>query len=187
MGALEPLPKKLYDVRIPIIATYSDIELENMTIGLDTINGKVKKDSYMELSTVMINIDRMIDVYNRGYPIYVIKQDDVDEIYRILTNYISGYHPNNQYVLNRTKVVEDRVYEIENFLEEIFGYNKHSIVKKNINANSGFNIGQGLMQYKPIEGFASPNVSTSIIQNNIPEVDISKVKRIKNTFRETYT
>lgn len=188
MELVNTLPKKLYDVRIPILATYTDDELENSTIGLDTINGKVKDDSVMELTTVMINIDRMIDIYSRGFPIYIVKKDDVTDIYKTLTEYVSSTSPDHRYVLNRPKVVEERMGEIDKFLEEMFGHNKHTIVKKTINADNGYNIAQGLMQYRPIEGYALPSdTQTSMIQNNVPDVDINKVKRVKNTFRESYT
>lgn len=197
------LPKKLYKVRVPLIATYSEEEMELFGIPMDEIDG-IAKDTSEAMTTVMINLDTMIDIYSAGFPIKLVNNNEIDILFKSLEQYLSGSSHEEKHSLNRLEVIDDRLDEIDKFAQEMFGYNKATIVKKSINARNSFGLNVGLMNdgftntapqpvrrgravgmmasYKddpvvePITGTSENRVYGNIFAN-APEIDISKVTR----------
>ena len=189
---------RLFKVKIPTIATYTDAELEVYGIGLDNYGGDIKHDSYNDFSVVHITIDRMVTLYTEGYPLYILDQKESTEIFTILEDYL---HKRNQFALhspNRQTDSEDRLEDIDTFASEIFGYNKKTIVKGTVGDSSGYDLGINLMGFKNQkltetnvqvtnryggvvsgEGVPVTQHSTGYTYGNniLPELDYDEIKR----------
>ena len=141
------LPDNVFKVRVPIIATYTEQEIEIYGIPLDVnnTNGRPDKESYQNMTIAMLNLDRIIDIYIQGYPIYLVDQSQKDLMFKILEEYIYVNNNDVRTSLNQNVVKDERLYEIDKFVNEMFNNNKESIVKGMVNQNNGYAINMGLM------------------------------------------
>jgi len=141
------LPDNVFKVRVPIIATYTEQEIELYGVPLDSnnTNGKTDKESYQNMTIVMINLDRIINIYIQGYPIYLVDQTKRDIMFKILEEYIYVNNNDVRTSLNQNIVKDERLYEIDKFVNEMFGNNKESIVKGMVSQSNGYAINMGLI------------------------------------------
>ena len=141
------LPDNVFKVRVPIIATYTEQEIEIYGIPLDVnnTNGRPDKESYQNMTIAMLNLDRIIDIYIQGYPIYLVDQSQRELMFNILEEYIYVNNNDVRTSLNQNVVKDERLYEIDKFVNEMFNNNKESIVKEVVNQNNGYAINMGLM------------------------------------------
>lgn len=141
------LPDNVFKVRVPIIATYTEQEIELYGVPLDvnSKNGKSDKESYQNMTVVMINLDRIINIYIQGYPIYLVDQSKRDIMFKILEEYIYVNNNDVRTSLNQNIVKDERLYEIDKFVNEMFGNNKESIVKGMVTQGNGYAINMGLI------------------------------------------
>lgn len=165
------LPTKLYRVRIPTIATYSEAELDLYGIPNSYKNGVPIKNDHLEMSTVELPIARLIDVYENGYPIKIVDEKDSVEIYNSLEQYIKDWSadlrtsPNMRYA----KVDNDYLLLIERFISEIFDHNRTKVLKEVLKANQGYDMSVGFM---PTSTMMSPvaNREAHVPKNNVTGV-----------------
>ena len=106
------LPKKKFLCKVPLISTYEPEMLELIGLPQAIDNQGNQFDIYNNMTTVMIDIDRMIELFKTGYRIAVIKRSDVTEIYNILERYYYDVEEDMNYSLNRKAVKEDRLDDI---------------------------------------------------------------------------
>lgn len=141
------LPSDLFLVRVPMIATYSDYELNNIGMPVNVVNGIPDHSTYNSMTVVMLPLDRIIDIYISGYPIRLCKTEDLETIYSILDEYVRGVelNPDYRFNLNQEHIVEDRLYEIERFAAEIFDTNKFEILKQSIDFKHGYTVDMDIM------------------------------------------
>lgn len=206
MQQYSELPTTLYTVRVPIMATYSEAEIEVYGLSVDVKDGEVVKDSFENMTTVMININRMVDIYLSGFPISIPVQKEANEIYKALENYLHGTNTSKDYSPNSLTVKDERLEEIDKFASEIFGLNRHSILKESVNVGTGgYNLGANLMSVARVSqqptnndqlSFASRTgvmadydiheeedlgqvvpENANYINNQLPDIDFVKVKR----------
>jgi len=134
------LPTKLYNVRVPIVFTYSEEELD--IVGLPMLEHTTGRKEYIDdqLTLVMLPLTRIIDIYSHGAPIYLVDRDAVVEIYKALEDYL---HESNTVTpdLNAPMHEDNRDIDIDRFASELFGINRNSIVNSMYNRKSGFDIG----------------------------------------------
>lgn len=202
------LPDKLYLVSVPVVATYTEEEIALFGVPLDYTPGTKKgsTDYLSDMTKSMMNIDRMIDTYMNGFPISVVNNEDVAEIYTILEKYLHIHVNKIQHSVNSRLNNEERLKEIDNFLTEIFDYNRVSITKELFTTNQGgYGIGINAMNMDGTYGQpgaipdttfklggrttsiseayrtpAEPTTNnTTYIQPNLPNIDINSVKREK--------
>ena len=81
------LPKKKFLCKVPLISTYEPEMLELLGLPQAIDNQGNQFDIYNNMTMVMIDIDRMIELYKTGYRIAVLKKSDATEIYNILERY----------------------------------------------------------------------------------------------------
>jgi hypothetical protein len=192
------LPSKLYRVRVPEIATYSEAELEILGVPISIYDGYNRKHHYTETVVVMLPISRLVDIYSSGYSIEIMSRDDVTEVYNTLERYVNNSLEILNFSPNRAAVIEDRHEEIEKMLEEMFGYNKRTIVKETLKDQTSFgglNINLFHDNYRPPVrnnqpvnamagyGYDEPinnQQPTTFIDpyKNLPALDIDKVQRV---------
>lgn len=141
----KPLPGKLFLVRVPIIATYSDTEIDLLGLPVDTNTfGGYNPKTYNNFTTCMLPLDRLVDIYMQNYPIYVVNQSDTVEIYNILEEYLTGESEPETFSRNLEARVEDRLVDIEKFASEMFGYNRGTIARDMYQRDLQNNIINGL-------------------------------------------
>jgi len=140
------LPTKLYRVTIPIMATYSDAEIEIYGLPTDVNDGSIMQDSFTEKTNAMININRMVDLYVMGYPISIYNPDDAKEIFDHLDGYLNTHVNKIQKSINKPLKEDERLVEIDKFLSEMFDYNRVKIVEDKIKPYAPFDTGIGFMQ-----------------------------------------
>jgi len=139
------LPNRLFKVRVPIIATYTEEEMKVYGLPVDITEGKPNKETFKEMTVAMFNLDKIIDMYINGYPIYIVNPNDSKEIFKILEEYIAIQNNKVSHSLNTPTYEEKRLHEIDKFVSEMFGYNKNTIVQDIIKPTNGYAIDFGLM------------------------------------------
>jgi hypothetical protein len=156
------LPTKLYLVRVPIIATYSQAELDLYGIPTDFVDGKEEKESYKEFTNAMIPIARMIEMYEFGYPIKIINKKDSVAIYNALEKYLKDWSVDFRYSPNMKvdTIDKDRLELIDKFLNEVFDFNKGSIVKDIAGQQSGYQMNT------PVMGVHMANTQNEVPRSN---------------------
>jgi len=190
------LPSKLFKVKVPLIATYTEEEMGIFGMPVNVDDGKVNQDSYAMDTVVMFNLNRIIDTYISGYPISLVIPDESKEVFSILEEYLS-LHNHNNHQLNYDVVQDDRIMEIDKMLSELFSYNRATIVKDVVSVNNGFTNGFGGVhlgvpnnvnddsyrirddeQLGIMSGYQNTQQgNTTYIQPNQISVDISKIER----------
>jgi len=122
---ISEMKKGLYLVRVPQIATYDEAEVELLGVPLDVMrNGDVKNNNFKRYSTVMLSLDRLLDIYSKGFTIRVINREDTLKIAERLSHIaeILERSPN----LRNQEIVE----LINDFLKNVVNYNRVLIEKK---------------------------------------------------------
>lgn len=184
----EPLPNKLFLVRVPIVATHTDAEIELLGLPV-SINhyqnygsnyGMCNYQAYKELTTVMLPLTRIIDIYCNGHKIVVVNKSDIPIIYDILEKYLLGVTAVKQFSLNHALIEEDRMDDIERFAQEMFGINKAVIAKSVFDqmSQNPFNINAGFMT--PVEAFKAKEAAMKVQSkqpSSLPNVSKFTVKK----------
>ena len=158
------LPTRLFSVRVPIIATYSDEEIMMYGLPTDTIDDKPDPKCYEHMTTSMVNLDRIIGMYENGFKINIIKQEESAFIYKALEQFLVDWNttiqnsPNMR--VNTTK--DDRLETIDKFLTEIFDHNRPTIVKDSIGSQMGYSMNMGLLSHQGGSQRTNP-----VIQNGV--------------------
>lgn len=168
----KPLPHDLYRVRVPAICTYTQAERELYGLPMDLIVNKDTGDkiynqqAYNNLVRCMLPLDRIIDIYLDGYPIYLVEKDDLPIIYKTLDHYVSGYNDMEKYSPNAGVIRDDRMEHIQMFLKEIFGWNKGDVIRGlNKNNTNGWGVDIPLLRVKPTTDVININVNIKPEEN----------------------
>jgi len=142
---------KLYRVTVPVLATYSQDELDIVGIPLNVIDD-VKHDSHEQRVEVMIPIVDMVEKFNNGFRVAVINSEDVDEIYDVINKHLSAWRDHSVVSLNQTAMPTEDLILLDKFASEIFSLNKRTIVDKTVVRAPAFsgNFNALMMRENPI-------------------------------------
>lgn len=135
------LPSKLFLVRVPAIATFTDFDIQERGIPISYLQNDIKDDKYgdlqhvrvnydmgfTELSTVMLPLIKIIDIYRNGYPIYVVNKQDATEMFNILDEYIMSFKQKPTSLNAVREKPLDLLYDIDKFVTEILGFHNKAI------------------------------------------------------------
>jgi hypothetical protein len=119
------LKKHLYLVRVPQVATYDPSEVELLGLPLDVLkDGRTKNENYKRLSTVMLSLDKILEIYTRGFSIRVVNREDTIDIAEKLSKFAD--------ILERSPNLKNLeiVNIIDDFLQNVVNYNRKLIEKK---------------------------------------------------------
>jgi len=146
---------KLFLVRVPIIATYSPAEINEFGYRLDGQFGDddyVKyadsKDGYLtDMTTVMLSVDKMIDIYSSGYKLAIVNSSDIIKLTEMLDNYLNqNYEFTSIHLVNEN--TDDRKSLIKNFINEILSGHKYKFEKHEQEKTAVFDLpGVDLMSF----------------------------------------
>lgn len=167
------LEDRMFMVRVPMICTYSDVEIEHLGVPIDHGYNEVGQfventRAYNNLTTCMLPLSRLIEIHSSGYPIHLVNREDNSVIYNILEEYLGKLITiKDSALLNMGKVEEGLLESIEKFVDEMFGLNKGDIVRNMINtADTGsYNIGLDIMKPTPLNPYAATEVTSSSIKS----------------------
>lgn len=184
------LTSKLFKVRIPVMYTYTQFELEVMGTRVNSrdnehYNTNEQISDMSNLVTVMINLDKILDIYINGGKILICDENDVETIYQTLENYLQTVNRQVTRSLNSKIVKENRIDDIDRFLTEMFGYNRKNILT-NVISKSGYELNINLFNSQisnqqhaaTVAAYNNQYDNTTYINNNLPDVDIDKVDRL---------
>jgi len=159
---LNKLTRQLFTVRVPLVATYSEDEIELYGLPVNIVKGK-KQDSMDNLTTVMLPLESIIDIYKQGFFIRLVNKEDLNIIYSQLEDYINGIEHGGKRSINVQEGDVDKLNDVDKFLTEMFDNNKPSLVRGMISGNSGFNLGVDVMRSRTGSTFTGEVKKTSLL------------------------
>lgn len=180
--------KTLILVRVPMVCTYSEMEIEEFGIRTDYIKEHLHTDKndtmlmrndtnvpYLDMTTCMLPIERLLEIYSDGYPIEVINSNDVRKIFDILNKAYDEYNKFNKKDLNH--------FIIERFLDDIIANNTGELVRNAVDKSKEI--------FKEPEGIMKTEAKPKIYKNtNIDRImyptTTTEIDRIKKTKRPEY-
>ena len=141
------LPDTLFKVYVPRIATYTKEELDNVGLYMNCSQVSIGNDSYSkrfshnirkskpkhgdesyDIVMVMLDIDKIINIYRQGHPVTLVDGKEVIEVYNIINSYLYGVNHQEEFSMNSINRTENRLVELNNFANEIYNLNKAEIV-----------------------------------------------------------
>lgn len=180
--------KTLILVRVPMVCTYSEMELEEFGLRTDYIKEHLHTDKndtmlmrndtnvpYLDMTTCMLPIEKLLEIYSDGYPIEVINTSDVKRIFDILNRAYEEMNKFNKKDLNH--------FIIERFLDDIIANNTGELVKNAVEGTKEI--------FKEPEGIMKPVVNKKVYKNtNIERISYPtttiEIDIIKRTKRPEY-
>lgn len=164
---LPKLTGKLFRVKVPTLATLTAIDYHfgiRLNHYVDEFGRAGNdKNKNQEWSTVLLNLERIIEIYEEGFPVHMLNMDDLMIVYEELDNYVKSMGSLVKNSPNGQALFDKRIYVIEKFVNEMFGNNKGSILRKSYNvAVLGNNI--------KMETISRDRVKDALTNISIPKV-----------------
>lgn len=177
----------LFKVSVPVLATYSDAEIEYYGIPLNEnlANGNHGIKDVLNMTTVYLPIDRLIDIYSNGYPILLLELNKIALFYNTLSDYAYLVKNNVSTGINHRRLLDNRLDSISSFANEVYQNNKRGIDLSTLKELDGYKLGNlNLMGFNNISSMSttpsmgSLNTGTGInyISNNTPDIDMEEIK-----------
>ncbi len=116
-----------YMVRVPILATRSELDIKLFGF-VYTGNPDIDKGHVDEWVTVMWTINHMIEKYKKGFPIKIVKRDDVKKIYEAITRHLNEWKTFRENSINIIKVPYEDLLELDNFAQLIYDTVKQDVL-----------------------------------------------------------
>lgn len=179
----QPLPDRLFMVKVPYIATLSSAEIDAFGLPVDidhgtdigSMTGIYNYQAYNHFTTVMLPLTRIIDIYCNGYEIRINNREDIPIIYEILETYLRGVINVQNFSLNRRMIKEDRLDDIERFANEMFGLNRGVIAQSAFDKTKTTSFNLNLDFMSPQEAFEA--------QGKIKTIDTGKTYQTTRSTR----
>lgn len=134
---LKPLSNDIYKVRVPVMATLNAVD---MHFGIrvnyaKNEQGRTVNDKYgnKEWTTTWLTLDKLIEIFDNGFPIMIVDKEDINTIYNELERYVTDLGRLEEISVNGRALYDERVNVISKFVSEIFGHNKGEILKEAYN------------------------------------------------------
>ena len=125
---------KLFLARVPILATFSEEEIEITGIPMhQNMEDEKKTESMLNTTTVMITINDMVEKYKNGFKISIVNYEDMSFIYDVIQDHLLAWRNRRITSLNSTSTnVDNDLIDLDSFANEIFGIHKVKIVNDNM-------------------------------------------------------
>ena len=131
---------KLFLARVPILATFSEEEIEITGIPMhQNMEDDKKTESMLNTTTVMITINDMVEKYKNGFKISIVNYEDMSFIYDVIQDHLLAWRNRRITSLNSTSTnVDNDLIDLDSFANEIFGIHKVKIVNDNMIVKPAF-------------------------------------------------
>ena len=149
--AVSRFNNKLFQVLVPKISLYTPEEIRVYGFNCEVIDGKARKGDQNDLCNCMISAAKMLEIYSTGYTIRLVNSSDLNILYKVLEAYLQYKYNIGNASIHRVKYDETELRTLDEFINEMFGYNKTSIVKNIIEIKNGFSLGLGFSPDKELK------------------------------------
>lgn len=157
---------------VPRIATYTEYDIEHHGVAVETNDiGKAVEDESFTPTRVMLTIEEMVVIKNKGLSIKVIDYSDIVKIYDVIEEHIIACNAYFNRTINGPKYPQKDLDDLDRLAGDIYVHNKGSILERD------------LAKYKNARGFFSDNAFTSRYENNEIKDKIALLG-ISNTAKE---
>lgn len=167
------LPNYSFMVVVPSIATYTAEEVEIYGLPTRITNNEKLDKHFNEMSTVYLPLYKIIEIYNQGFPIKLVRQDEIDKVYGLLEEYLNKVGDLRDNTIHKLKFDQNKLEEIDRFASEVFNLNKRQIVNNVSTFKNGWSIGLNKDIQPQLDQFRS--------LNNVSEVKLESVSRFDNS------
>ena len=118
----------LFRVRVPQLQTTSNTYLKMFgvpTTGSDAYD----HDLANQLIDTAIPIAKMVEYFNKGIPVYIVKQDDVKTIYEYIERHLLAWKSQLERGLNIGGAPIDDLVAMDAFANSVYEHAKHHFTK----------------------------------------------------------
>ena len=99
--------ENIYIVKVPQAATYTEEYLDLMGVH-STMNEQFDRDLMDSETTVGLTVEKMVELWQKGYTIKALDQDTVEDIYKLISEYLNAWRDHLRYSPHvRATPVED--------------------------------------------------------------------------------
>jgi hypothetical protein len=124
MDVIHILFDRVFRCRVPVIATYTDDELNNLGMPILKVDDVKKKTDYDELVTVYLTVNTLVEIFSEGHPIHIYNDDDISLIYKAIDEHLSNWRYRVANTLHIPDAPESDLAKLDAFATEIFNNNK---------------------------------------------------------------
>jgi hypothetical protein len=119
---------KVFLARVPILSTYREDEIEITGIPMHQNDDK-RTNSMLDLTTVMITINDMVEKHKNGFKISLVNYEDVIFIYNVIQDHLLAWRNRGMTSLNKVyNNIDDDLINLDKFANEIFNIHKVNII-----------------------------------------------------------
>ena len=114
-----PIWDNLYAVRVPYVETLSEQMIKDF--GMPTLgNRALDRQMHSDLVNVVISINAIVEYFKRGVTVYMQNNDDVNEIYNIVNNYLLAWKQQIDNCLNMGNIPTEDLLLLDRFAEMLY-------------------------------------------------------------------
>jgi hypothetical protein len=140
----------LFRCRVPQLQSTSVTYLKHFgthTTGIEEID----RDLSNQLIDTAIPIVRMVEYYQKGVPVYIVKQEDVKTIYEYIENHIQAWKSRLEAGVNIGGAPIDDLVAMDEFAHNIYEHAKYHFTRETANSLM-------IRHMSKIAGFNSNNI-----------------------------
>ena len=174
--------KRKFKVKVPSIALKSDAELEEIGMYYTPKDMDMTQHYNEDMTPVYLTIARMVDIKEKGYPIYVMDKKTAVDIYKSIVQHLDAWDRYLKTSINiKPPPVEDSML-LDEFAKDIYNRYKSYIlgyVPKEVEKHRQIEVS------KQIDSMISLNKETELPK----DIDLSKLNydSYADRFAEYYT
>jgi hypothetical protein len=170
----------LYKVRIPVKFTYSVEYLKEY--GLPSSGNKdIDKEQFNQRMTTFMSIDKMVEYYKQGCPIYIVDKDDTKKIYDAISKHLNAWKQQIDYGLNVGSAPFEDLITLDQFANVVYEHAKYQFIPETENHP----LAQFLSQFHGLRFGGLKPVSTlpSVVDSHLQ----SGLNLLRDEKKEVYT
>lgn len=183
----DPVLNKLYNVRVPLVYTYDDWEVD--VIGVPTNEScnysfkqasmkKVSSPAHKDLTNCYLSLYKIIQIANNGGTVWFVNHTDIENVFIILEDLVRKYEQHSQGLNAFIESGRDSVLnEIKSFSKTLFDNNNLTIHKEVERVIKSDKFGLGNRISKPM---ANMSMSNNSAVTNVTADDVRS-----NRYRKT--
>lgn len=123
-----PLPKDLFWLEVPQIATYSSYELENIGMPAEGYLDKLHNPNVNKRTLVRWDLDTILDCYRNGYSISFTDKNDIVRLVDLIDDYFDKV---NKAINSKDRdmyAYDERLEDLDRLASSIYSNNKGRIL-----------------------------------------------------------
>ena len=173
----DPVLNKLYNVRVPLIYTYEDWEVDVMGVPTNESckysfrNGSMKitsSSAHKDLTNCYLSLYKIIKIANAGGTVWFVNHTDIENVFITIEDLIRRYEQHSQGLNAFIESGRDSILnEIKTFSKTIFENNNLTIHKEVEKVIKSDKFGLGNRINKPTAVMNTNNAVSNITVNDV--------------------